>query len=159
MDPKDGTGEGYDVTQHAVRGGIRYPAARGGVRVPTGTRGDVRFPDATPELKYDSADELKARRDRLEREAARLSDRLAMLENLPEEPVFEDGEPSVIWFNRKFSRRDGKHYTYAAVRCGDGRWAVSGRQSPQMLTWADLIQWVREFEEVDVWVATAYESL
>lgn len=112
-----------------------------------------------PEPKYDSVDALAERRDRLEREAARLSERIIMLKNLPEEPVFEDGEPSVIWFNRKFSRSGAKYYTYAAVRTDDGKWYTTGPRTPKGYDWAELIQWIREYEAVEVWTATEYEAL
>lgn len=138
MDPKDGTGEGYDGP-HAVRGGIRYPGS--------------------DPARYDGRDELAARRDRLEREAARLSERIAMLDNLPEEPELADGEPVVIYFARTFSKRGAKQYDYAAIKAGDGLWYTTGPRTPKGYKWPELIQWVQENGPVAVWVATGYDAL
>lgn len=140
LDPQDGTND-YDSGPHAVRGGIRYPGSN------------------SPAPKYDSADELKERRDRLEREAARLSDRIAMLDNLPEEPELADGEPVVIYFARTFSKRGAKQYDYAAIKAGDGLWYTTGPRTPKGYKWPELIQWVQEHGPVDVWIATGYDAL
>lgn len=115
--------------------------------------------DNDARARYDGVDELKARRERLEREAARLSDRIEMLDNLPEEPVFEDGEPSVIYFGRTFSKRGAKRYDYAAIRAGDGLWYTTGPRTPKGYKWAEMIQWVLDNGAVQIWIATAYEEL
>lgn len=112
------------------------------------------------EPKYHSRDALAARRETLEREALRLSERIAMLDELPEEPVFEDGEPSVIWFQRKFGRASSNSYTYAAVRTANGKWYTTGPTSPKGYSWDALIQWIREFDETtEVWTATEWSEL
>lgn len=105
-------------------------------------------------------DVMKQRRDRLEREALRITERLALLENLPEEPVFEDGEPSVVWFTRRYPRSASstKLYTYAAVRSEDGLWYITG-SAPGGRPWAETIQWIQEEGPVEVWVAAIWELL
>lgn len=111
-------------------------------------------------MTYDTPAQLKVRRDRLEAELSRVDNRIAMLDNLPEEPVFEDGEPSVIWFCRKFSKSGIKLYTWAAVRVDNGLWYLSGTtRSPSGVPWAELLQWIEEFGPVDIWVAVGWESL
>lgn len=112
-----------------------------------------------PSAKYDGRDELAARRDRLEREAARLSERIAMLDNLPDEPELADGEPTVIYFARTFSKRGAKQYDYAAIKAGDGLWYTTGPRTPKGYKWPELIQWVQEHGPVAVWIATGYDAL
>lgn len=110
--------------------------------------------------KYDGRDELSARRDRLEREAARLSERIAMLDNLPEEPELDaDGEPLVICFRRTFSKRGTRQYDYAAIKAGDGLWYTTGPRTPKGYKWPEFIQWVQENGPVDVWLAVGYDAL
>ena len=138
----------YDDMPQAILGGIRYPDSK-----------QAKHDSGDEQAKYDSRDELAARRDRLEREAARLSERIAMLENLPDEPELLDEESAVIRFTRTFSKRGAKQYDYAAIKAGDGLWYTTGPRTPKGYKWAELIQWIQENGPVEVWVVSQYEAL
>lgn len=94
-----------------------------------------------------SKDQIKARITSLELELARL-------ESLPVEPIVDNGEPSVIWFEKSFV--GPKTYTYAAVLAGDGLWYATGPSAPRGLTWSNLVEWIGE---TTIWWATSYEAL
>lgn len=106
----------------------------------------------------DSVDELAARRDRLEKDLDRVTRRIEILSTIPDEPLFEDGEPTVIWFNRKFHPHSDI-YTYASVRAGDGLWYSTGPTAPKGYTWEKLYQWIVQDTHATIWVATTWEQL
>lgn len=111
-------------------------------------------------MTYDSQETLEKRRESLERELARVDSRIALLENIPEEPVFEDGEPTVVWFRRRYATK-GREYTFAAVRIFSGQWYMSGGSAgstPVFASWANLYQWIQEFGPQEIWTATSWEQ-
>lgn len=113
-------------------------------------------------MAYDTPAQLKARRDRLEAELSRVDNRIAMLEDLPEEPVFEDDEPCVIWFRRRYNETNTKLYTFAATRAGNGLWYVTGAApavSGTGRSWIELVQWINVHGDTEIWLATEWESL
>lgn len=110
--------------------------------------------------KYHNREQLERVAERHRKEAERLERRIAMLEALPPEPVVEDGEPNVIWFDKLFSSNQSASYTYAAVRASDGLWYTTGPASPKGFAWSDLIQWILDGnEDGEVWHATGYDLL
>lgn len=110
-------------------------------------------------MTYDSQEALERRRNQLERELERVDSRIGMLANIPDEPAFEDGEPSVIWFRRQWNSARKALYTFAALRIGNGKWYVTGGQSPMFETWTELYQWINEYGEVEIWTATVWEPV
>lgn len=69
--------------------------------------------------------------------------RLALVVRFPPEPELNDEGPTVVTFTRTMG---GRAYAYAALRVPagmqEGRWVVTGPQSPAYLTWEDLMIWV-----------------
>lgn len=99
--------------------------------------------------------------ERIERhrdQAEYAEQQLAKLEALPDEPVSEDGEPTVIWFTKVF-QNGSREYTYAAVKAGDGLWYTTGPNSPKGYAWEAFVEWIYDGESADVWFATGYDQL
>lgn len=105
----------------------------------------------------DTQDHLRSRIERHLKEADRLAERVAFLDELPTEPVGDDGT-TVIWFEKQMGSRV---YTYAAVRTVDGLWSTTGPKSPKRYRWTELIQWIFENgnEDAEVWFANGWETL
>lgn len=137
MDPKDGTGYGYDTYPTVAE----YGRARA-----TGTK-----PRSKREL-------LEAKADRLRVQADRLEAKVARLEALPDEPLVDEGEPNVIWFTKVF-QNGSNLYTYSAVKAGDGLWYTSGPNTPKGYLWEALIEWIADGTEYQVWWAKDFEEL
>jgi len=98
--------------------------------------GGVAYPPAPQSAARIIAEELG--RDEAEALAALAARTLARLDQIEQQygPDGEDG--SVIRFIRTIRTRT---YSYAAIRAG-GRWYVTGGQSPQQLTWSELVRWL-----------------
>lgn len=97
---------------------------------------------------------LKARRDEIEEELAKLAD-------LPDEPfpASEDGQPNVVWFIKSFGTLT--EYVYAAVRTPEGLWYTTGPRAPKGYVWEKLIEWINEDEDgrVEIWAAEQFTVL
>lgn len=69
--------------------------------------------------------------------------RLALVVRFPPEPALNDEGPTVVTFTRTMG---GRAYSYAALRVPagtqEGKWVVTGPQSPAYLTWEGLMIWV-----------------
>lgn len=109
---------------------------------------------------FDSRLSLENRRQRLEREMerelARLDRRIEMLDSIPDEPIGEDGEPSVVWFRQTFDRGT---YDYAAVRGSDGRWYTTIGVGPRIFSWIDLWQHAYGLGVTEVWFASEWTRI
>ncbi|HEU5046101.1 MAG TPA: hypothetical protein VFT75_18420 [Nocardioidaceae bacterium] len=102
----------------------------------------------------------ETRKDLLRRQLDRLTETLARLEQLPEEP---EGDPTqdilVIYFDKTFG--GSQAYAYAAVKAGNGLWYTTGLRAPKGYPWDDLVQWINqdEPEPVQLLQVTAVEPL
>ena len=112
---------------------------------------------------------LEQRKKELELEIDNYYDRataartkLEMLSKLPDEPPMD----SVIYFQKRFGNRNGKIYTYVAVRvphieCDQewdiSRWFITGlHQKPY--TWPALLEYImsQELSMPKIWLATEW---
>jgi hypothetical protein len=101
-----------------------------------------------------TARKIELARRRIEQEQARID----FLSSLPDEPESDPDGANVIWFKKKF-QPGGKEYTYAAVQTEKGTWYTTGPQTPKDFAWEDLIQWIMEDKNAQVWVAASYDPL
>lgn len=94
----------------------------------------------------DSIETLRARRERIDAEIARV-------ESLPPEPTTEDPDGAlVIWFEKRIG---GNTYTYAAVKTPNG-WYTTGPRTPKCYTWQQLVEWINADDEVAIWQADSW---
>lgn len=79
---------------------------------------------------------------------------------LPDEPVFPDDAPQVIYFQHRFNR-NSPVYDYAAIKASDGLWYTTGPASPKGYTWDQLIDWHMSEVNVDstVYIAKKFRPL
>lgn len=84
-------------------------------------------------------DELRARLEEDER-VSELNRRQAMLDEYLI-PASQPPTGTVVLFYRNFDTSDTL-YEYAALRCSNGLWHVTGAKSPQGVTWRALALWL-----------------
>jgi hypothetical protein len=112
------------------------------------------------------SDSLKARINTLEKTLDRYVNRMALLEALPQEPDSSDDDGPVVYFRKKFGRKaypnGWQGYQYAAVKAG-GSWHVTGKDSPQHVSWSRLLEFVIAHEVSDelptIWLGMSWEEL
>lgn len=111
---------------------------------------------------------MTARTEALQRQLAALADQIAVLNDRPEEPVFED-DNAVISFQKRYNGRS--HYTgrdavwtysYAATRINSiGKWLMTGKTGASYFTWDELLDFIEknEAERPAIFLATSWEQL
>lgn len=83
--------------------------------------------------------EIEIALTRLLAKLERRTEQLSRLDRYPTEDPFTDG--TMLYFEKSFPSDPGVLYSYAAIRMG-GWWHVTGRRSPQEVTWEHLINWM-----------------
>lgn len=94
--------------------------------------------------------------DRLLAQAARLEKAIEKALNRPSEPETTDPDGAlVVWFRVKF--RDGRVYSYSALRAG-ARWWLTGNRNNEHMSWDLMIEDIedRGGEIQDMWIATEW---
>lgn len=78
--------------------------------------------------------------------AGRLLEQAAFLDTLPKEPESAEGEPNIIYFEKKFTR-GGPVYNYAAIQFHDA-WYTSGpKEGHNPRIWTDLVRWIYSYQD------------
>lgn len=99
--------------------------------------------------------EMLERMAETKRQTAReLEQEAAWLRSMTEPVGIEDGT-NVIYFEKTLNS-GGKVYSYAALKTPHG-WYVTGKTSPQALSWDALIQWIGP--DATVWTASEFTQL
>lgn len=81
--------------------------------------------------------------------ASRAEARLALLQEIPEQDPFQDGEVLVVTWRGK--------YTYAAIRAA-GRWYTTGK-GPQAADWLTFVEWLINGDVTHVQMVTSYSRV
>lgn len=85
--------------------------------------------------------ELTTRLEVLSREITRLTLEAAKLDDLPDEPQFDEAaEPNVIRFRKRYTTH-GRIYSFAALQVAQDKWVVTGRET-RYFDWDGLLDFM-----------------
>lgn len=95
--------------------------------------------------------------DRIDRRIAALERERVRIESLPGEPVVDGDETPVIYFRKTFNGI--RNYDYAAIKVSNGLWYTTGPSSPKGYSWDELVEFITQGEEVQIYVATEWTEI
>lgn len=127
-------------------------------RIPVKTSYYVVKPEEEKEMPALARSARERRLEQAQRTIERAQAQIDRLMAMPDEPVAKNDEPLVVYFQKQFTR-GGTAYDYAAVKAGDGLWYTTGPRAPKGYRWEALIDWIFEYDEVEMFVAKGFKPL